>query len=212
MPHQVSDSAIVSVLVDEDRDALLTVVVDREAALTCIVGKNGDEFGTGDPNPNQLERYIENGAFCAQHFKPSMRYFKHANREYLDWAVTMGFLGDSARLVFQLYAEPMQTFRLAAAGHGDLQPPEEHRRRIATYFDPLPFWYPPFEGAMIDEAAYPILWMDLCRIFQGQIVGNFMGSDNKPIGVHIGYLDGSIEWKPGKDMKVRYRGSANLLW
>jgi prepilin-type N-terminal cleavage/methylation domain-containing protein len=63
-----------------------------------------------------------------------------------------------------------------------------------------------------DEAAYPILWMDLCRVFQGQIVGNFMGSDNKPLGVHVGYMDGRVEWKPGKYMKVRYRGSANLLW
>lgn len=63
-----------------------------------------------------------------------------------------------------------------------------------------------------DEVAYPILWMDLCRIYQGQIVGNFMGSDNKPLGVHIGYIDGHVEWKSGKDMKVRYRSGANLLW
>ncbi|MFZ9935461.1 MAG: type II secretion system protein [Luteolibacter sp.] len=63
-----------------------------------------------------------------------------------------------------------------------------------------------------DEVAYPILWIDLCRVYQGQIVGNFMSSDNEPIGVHIGYLDGHIEWKTGKDMKVRYRGGANLLW
>ena len=27
------------------------------------------------------------------------------------------------------------------------QPPDEHRERIATYFDPLPIWYEPFEGA-----------------------------------------------------------------
>ncbi|MEZ5908067.1 MAG: molybdopterin oxidoreductase family protein [Hyphomicrobiaceae bacterium] len=118
-------------------------------------GKNEDQFGTGDPNPNQLERYIENGAFCAQHFKPSMRYFKHANREYLDWAVSMGFVGADARLVFELYSEPMQKFRLAAQGHGELQPPETHRERIATYFTPLPIWYPPFESALQEETDYP---------------------------------------------------------
>lgn len=63
-----------------------------------------------------------------------------------------------------------------------------------------------------DEVAYPILWMDLCRVYQGQIVGNFMTSDNEPIGVHVGYMDGHIEWKTGKEMKVRYKGGANLLW
>ena len=63
-----------------------------------------------------------------------------------------------------------------------------------------------------DEVAYPILWMDLCRVYQGQVVGNFMSSDNEPIGAHIGYMDCHIEWKTGKDMKVRYRGGANLLW
>lgn len=63
-----------------------------------------------------------------------------------------------------------------------------------------------------EEVAYPILWMDLCRIYQGQIVGNFMSADNEPIGVHIGYMDGHIEWKSGKEMKVRYKSGANLLW
>ena len=35
-------------------------------------------------------------------------------------------------------------------------PPEAHRARIETYFDPLPVWYPPFEGAALDEAEYPM--------------------------------------------------------
>ena len=30
------------------------------------------------------------------------------------------------------------------------------RARIATYFDPLPFWYPPFEDAAIDRDAFPL--------------------------------------------------------
>lgn len=63
-----------------------------------------------------------------------------------------------------------------------------------------------------DEVAYPILWMDLCRIYQGQIVGNFMGSDDEPLGLHIGYMDGRVEWKAGKDIKVRFRGNVDLLW
>jgi anaerobic selenocysteine-containing dehydrogenase len=35
-------------------------------------------------------------------------------------------------------------------------PPEKDRERIATYFDPLPIWYAPFEGTRIDEGAFPL--------------------------------------------------------
>jgi sulfite dehydrogenase (quinone) subunit SoeA len=62
----------------------------------------------------------------------------------LDWAVGMGFLDRAEPVVLQLYSETLQKFRLAARGHGAVQPPAEHRSRIETYFDPLPFWYAPF--------------------------------------------------------------------
>jgi anaerobic selenocysteine-containing dehydrogenase len=47
----------------------------------------------------------------------------------------------------------MQKFRLAAEGHGPHQPPQEHRERIRTYFDPLPMWYASLET---DDAAFPL--------------------------------------------------------
>ncbi|KAB2917416.1 MAG: molybdopterin-dependent oxidoreductase [Hyphomicrobiaceae bacterium] len=119
-------------------------------------GKDGTLFGTGAPNPKQLERYVENGGFHVHHLPADMRYYKHANRAYLDWATSVGYLGDGARLVFQLYVEPMQRFRLAARGHGQIQPPDHHRQRIAAYFDPLPTWYPPFEGTMVDDREFPM--------------------------------------------------------
>jgi len=50
----------------------------------------------------------------------------------------------------------MQKFRLAAEGHGDIQPPDEHRDRVKTYFDPLPIWYTPFEEAEVDTDAFPM--------------------------------------------------------
>ena len=63
-------------------------------------------------------------------------------------------------MTFQLYSRsPLQSFRLAAQGHGDrIQPPPEHLRETgrARYFDPLPFWYPPFEATRLnDEARLP---------------------------------------------------------
>ena len=29
-------------------------------------------------------------------------------------------------------------------------------QRIADYFDPIPFWYPPFEGEMVSETEFPM--------------------------------------------------------
>ncbi|MGH7211046.1 MAG: molybdopterin dinucleotide binding domain-containing protein, partial [Acetobacteraceae bacterium] len=60
-------------------------------------------------------------------------------------------------IVLQLYVEPLQRFRLAADGHGEIQPPEDRRAGIRQAFDPLPFWYPAREQAMAETAAaYPL--------------------------------------------------------
>ena len=56
----------------------------------------------------------------------------------------MAWLGHAEPITFQLYNEDLQKFRLAAQGHGDIQPPDAQRLRIETYFDPLPIWYQPF--------------------------------------------------------------------
>ena len=112
-------------------------------------GADGSEQGSGAVNPEQLERYIENGCFWKDEFAPEARYFKHSNRAYLDYAARMGFIETAEQIVLQVWSEPLQRFRLAAQGHGEIQPPEQHRERIERYFDPLPIWYPPFE----DEGA-----------------------------------------------------------
>ena len=104
-------------------------------------GVGGADFGRGTVNPRQLERYIANGAFHTHQLPPEACFFKHANKVYLEWAVSVGFIGSADPIIFQLYAEPLQRFRLAAEGHGAVRPPELHRKRIATFFDPLPFWY-----------------------------------------------------------------------
>ncbi|MDI1253999.1 molybdopterin oxidoreductase family protein [Thermomonas sp.] len=115
-------------------------------------GANGDQHGKGAPNPDQLQRYIDNGSFWREEIPESARYFKMANRDYLRWAQGFGFVPNDAPIVLQLYSETLQKFRLAAQGHGAVQPPPEHRERVATYFDPLPIWYEPFEGAQLDDA------------------------------------------------------------
>jgi anaerobic selenocysteine-containing dehydrogenase len=119
-------------------------------------GKDGEKFGLGEVNPKQLDKYIENGSFHLHHLKPDQRYYKHANKGYLEFAKSVGFVGNTEPIIFQLYSETMQKFRLAARGHGAVQPPDSHRQRIERFFDPLPMWYAPFEGTLIDDRAFPM--------------------------------------------------------
>jgi len=112
--------------------------------------EDGSRHGTGKPNPDQLQRYIENGCFWKHELAPDQLHFKFANKSYLAYAKSMGWLPSEEPIVLQLYSEVLQKFRLAARGHGPVQPPAEHRRRVETYFDPLPIWYPPFEGAALE--------------------------------------------------------------
>ncbi|MEE8270349.1 MAG: molybdopterin oxidoreductase family protein [Alphaproteobacteria bacterium] len=119
-------------------------------------GEDGQSHGTGAPNPGQLDSYVRNGCFWSHELPPDQRYFKHANRGYLKYAKAMGWIPAERPTVLQIYSEVLQKFRQAARGHGPVQPPDEHRARIETYFDPLPIWYQPLEEAAIDNAAFPL--------------------------------------------------------
>jgi anaerobic selenocysteine-containing dehydrogenase len=119
-------------------------------------GEDGSAVGRGAPNARQLERYIANDCFWHEEIPETARYFKHANQAYLDYAAARGFIEKPEPIIFQIYSEVLQRFRLAARGHGDTQPPEQHRARVEAYFDPLPFWYAPFEDQGNDETAFPL--------------------------------------------------------
>jgi anaerobic selenocysteine-containing dehydrogenase len=119
-------------------------------------GAQGEREGKGPPNPQQIARYIEAGGFWRHELPESARYYKMANRDYLQWAQHMGFIGSAEPIVLQIYSETLQKFRLAAQGHGAVQPPPSERERVATYFDPLPIWYAPFEGEQIDAERFPL--------------------------------------------------------
>ena len=119
-------------------------------------GEHGDLHGKGAPNPDQLQHYIDNGGFWREDLPESARYFKMANRGYLQWAQRFGFVPNDAPILLQLYSEALQKFRLAAQGHGTVQPPPEHRERVATYFDPLPIWYEPFEHEQTSRTTFPL--------------------------------------------------------
>ena len=119
-------------------------------------GEDGTETGKGAPNPDQMARYVENECFFREELAPEQQYFRNVNADYLQFAVSKGFVANSDPIIMQLYAEPLQRFRLAAQGHGEVQPPDQHRERIETYFDPLPFWYPPLDDAGQADAGYSL--------------------------------------------------------
>src|SRR3546814_5916651 len=52
-------------------------------------GADGTDQGKGAPNPDQLQRYIENGCFWKHELPLEQQYFKHANRGYLEWAASV---------------------------------------------------------------------------------------------------------------------------
>ena len=132
---------------------------ERAPGIGPLSGWRGEDqasHGRGDSNPDQLARYIENGCFWKGEFTPEQRYYKHANRAYLDQAEQMGWIPSADQIVLQLYSEPMQRFKLAGQGYGAVVPPVKYRNRIAECFDPLPIWYAPFEDDHTDPAAFPI--------------------------------------------------------
>ena len=119
-------------------------------------GADGASKGIGKPNPEQLDRYIENGCFWSDKIPEDARYFRNVNQAYRTYGEAMGFLDTPDPVIVQLYSEVLQKFRLAAQGHGAAQPPEAERERVAHYFDPLPMWYMPFEEAAVDRDAFPL--------------------------------------------------------
>ncbi len=136
-------------------------IVNHERApglgpLAGFRGPDGKAMGRGPVNPKQLEAYIENGCHWYYELPDNRKYYRHVNWDYLDWATFFGFLGKPDPIIHHVYSETLQKFRLAAQGHGKVQPPEEHRARVAKYFDPIPFWYPPFEEDQVSASAYPM--------------------------------------------------------
>jgi anaerobic selenocysteine-containing dehydrogenase len=120
-------------------------------------GKDGEKSLRGEPNPRQWEMYEKNNCVFQHHLPPEHQYMRNWNRDYLKWAQAVGFRRDFDPIVVHLYSEILQSFRLAAQGkRPGRQPPEHLRERVATHFDPLPFWYEPLEAQQSDRDAFPL--------------------------------------------------------
>src|SRR5207342_2104049 len=58
-------------------------------------GVDGTQSGKGAPNPAQLDAYIANNGHWREELPPHARYYKMANRGYLEWAQRFGFVASS---------------------------------------------------------------------------------------------------------------------
>ncbi|MDE2117949.1 MAG: molybdopterin oxidoreductase family protein [Betaproteobacteria bacterium] len=120
-------------------------------------GKGGDKFLRGEPNPKQWEMYAQNN--CVYHHKlpRSYQYMRNWNKGYLEWSQRNRITRYAEPILIHLYSEVLQKFRLAAQGRGITRKPPSHlAKRIATYFDPLPFFYEPLETQASDKNEYPL--------------------------------------------------------
>jgi anaerobic selenocysteine-containing dehydrogenase len=131
---------------------------ERRPGVGPLAGWRGDGTGKGRgaPNPDQIARYIDNGGFWIDHIAPNAQFFKPWNAAYQDWAVARGLYDKPQPYLFNLYLEPLRRFQLAAEGHGESQPPDHLRARIAASMDPLPVWYPTLTDEVTDPDAYPL--------------------------------------------------------
>ena len=120
-------------------------------------GEDQDQQLVGEPNPDQWQRYIENEGFFEYRFPEDVRYLRHANLGYLEFAKSVGWVNSTEQIVIELYSEPLQTFRLAGQGlyPGSTPTTTEQRQRLIDYFDPLPFYFPPLEQSAKDTSDYP---------------------------------------------------------
>jgi anaerobic selenocysteine-containing dehydrogenase len=130
----------------------------RRPGVGPLAGWRGDGSGQGrgDPNPGQIDRYIENGGFWTAHVPEEAAYFKPWNAAYQDWAVATGFYDSPQPYLFQLYSEPLAKLQAAALGKGPQQPPDALRPRLARAMAPLPVWYPALADEGVDPTEFPL--------------------------------------------------------
>ena len=120
-------------------------------------GKGGEKFMRGEPNPRQWEMYAKNNCVYQHKLPASYQYMRNWNKGYLEWSQRNRIQRYAEPIIIHLYSEVLQKFRLAAQGKGmSRKPPEHLKKRIETYFDPLPFYYEPLEAQQSDLVKYPL--------------------------------------------------------
>ncbi len=121
-------------------------------------GAGGEKVLKGEPNPKQWEMYEKNNCVFHYELPRSYQYMRNWNQGYLEWAQRHNLTRYAEPINLHIYSEVLQKFRLAAQGKnpGGRVPPQRLRKRVETYFDPLPFYYMPLEAQLSDLHKYPL--------------------------------------------------------
>lgn len=179
-------------------------------------GADGSQSLVGAPNPNQWEKYIENQGFFVHHLPEALRFFRFANKDYLEFAKKVGFNKTADPIVIELYSEAIQRFRLAGLGLYDGPQPTDpvDKDRLATYFDPLPDFYEPLEQQRVDKEEYPFFavnqrpmmmyhsW-DSQNAWLRQIIAQNHLYMNRAKGESLGLCDEDWVWVESHNGKIR---------
>ena len=178
-------------------------------------GKDGKKFMRGEPNQRQWQMYEQNNNVYHYELPKSYQYMRNWNKGYLHWARHHGLIRYAEPIMIHVYSEVLQKFRLAAEGKWDgKQPPDHLRERVATYFDPLPFYYEPLESQLVDTNLYPLkaltqrpmamyhswdsqnAWLRQIHTYNHLFV-------NPKVGVANGFKDGDWVWIESHHKRVR---------
>jgi anaerobic selenocysteine-containing dehydrogenase len=120
-------------------------------------GNGGEKFMRGEPNPRQWEMYAANNCVFHHRLPPSYQYMRNWNKGYMEWAQRTRIRRYGEPILIHVYSEVLQKFRLAAQGKWPgREPPARLRPRVATYFDPLPFYHEPLEAQATDTRRFPL--------------------------------------------------------
>jgi len=141
-------------------DFIINYEIEPGAGIGFLAGwrgKGGEKFMKGEPNPNQWEMYAKNNCVYHHELPKSFQYMRNWNKGYLEWAQRHRLTRYAEPILIHIYSDILQQFRLAAQGKTQgKQPPPQLRKRIETYFDPLPFYYEPLEAQLTDKQKYPL--------------------------------------------------------
>ncbi len=181
-------------------------------------GADGSKHLRGEPNPKQWEKYIENKCFLHYELPEHMRFYRFANKDYLEFAKGVGFNESSEPVVIELYSETLQKFRLAAMGvyNGPQPPQQKDRERIKTFCSPLPSHYTPLEQTpqVHDSRDYPFYaitqrpmmmyhsWDSQNPWLRQIIAKNFLYMNRKR-AERMGIEDLSWVWVESRNAKIR---------
>lgn len=194
---------------------------ERSPGIGFLSGWRLDDEGNevhlrGKPNPKQWDRYIENQAFFAYHLPENTRYYRFANKDYLQLAKHAGWVGSDEPIIMELYSETLQKFRLAGQGLYDGPQPnhQEYKERLSHYFSPLPEFYKPLEQSRINEDEYPFHAINQRPMFMyhswdsqnawlRQIVAQNFLYMNRQQAIQVGIEDMSWVWVESHNGRIR---------